>query len=137
VVVVHDALQSFAKCLAAKVHEQAKRLLGKAEVGEQLLAVNGQEAIGRFYFDDQATLDEQIGAARIAEEDSIKLEFDRLLPIDSETAAPETGSQNRFIDGLEQARTEILVDPDPAIDGDGREILDVPHLPPLRLRAFA
>jgi hypothetical protein len=108
-VVVRYPAQSLIEFLTPKIDQQAEGQIHKPQTCQQLLAVNRQECIDRFYFDDQAIVHHQIRPESVGENKIINLNFDRHLPINFQTASDEPLFQHRFVNRFQQSWSDINV----------------------------
>ena len=83
VVAVNDAFDPFLHRRSAKVQQEADPKLGKAQIGEKLLRVNGSEMIERLHLDDHALLDEEIEPESLLEGETFVRETNRILSLDT------------------------------------------------------
>ena len=98
VIVVRDALDAFAKSGCAEIHQETERKPCEAQIGKQLLAMHGRQALDRFELDDKAAFDEKISPEPFVRVEAFKTDRDRLLPLHREASTLETVIQKRLID---------------------------------------
>jgi hypothetical protein len=118
-VIVDDALYALPEGGSAKVHQQAKRQVHEAEIGQHLFAVDSGDPLDRFQFDEQFSFDQQIGAKAFIDDEVIKANCDRLLALHRQSATRQTLEQDRFVNRFEQPRPKPFMQFEPAINGYG------------------
>jgi hypothetical protein len=75
-----------------------------------LRLVDGGELVNRFEFDDDCPVHDQIDAEAAVEPDALVSDGQRDLALNREAGGREFMRKACFVDGLQQARTERVVD---------------------------
>ena len=71
---VRNSLDSILQQLLAEIDQQPESAAGQFEVRQQLLAVNWREFLDGLQFDNEAAVDDQVGAEAHLEADSLELD---------------------------------------------------------------
>lgn len=87
--------------------------------------MHGRETLGAFQFDQHHPLDQKIGAKPFIDDQVVEPDWDRLLPLNEKPVPGKALRKHRLVDRLQKTRTEPLMNFEPAIDGDGRDPLDI------------
>src|SRR5690606_23657423 len=90
-----------------EVQEQAYTNTGCLEIVDQLRLVYRCQSVHCLDFDDQAILDEKVGAA-FAHDSLLELHQDRMLALDRKPQALELHGQCIFLDRLEEPKTQLV-----------------------------
>jgi hypothetical protein len=123
---------------APEIDEKPWRSVGQPKVGQQLLGVSGVEPLDRLHLDQQLVRNDQVDAEGGFESSAFEFDVDRPLAIDRISHVHELSREHRFIDGFEQPRPELAMQPDRQIQdlsGDAVQLVQTPT--PLRLRDSA
>ncbi len=73
---VHNPFQSTAKCLTAKIHQQAKRKIHQPQIGSDLFHMDPGKLFQGFDFDNKAALDQEINTKTLFEINTAIAEID-------------------------------------------------------------
>ena len=92
------------------------------EVSQQLLAVYRHHFFRGFKFDQKLVFDKKIIAEGIFDNQSIEPDLDRPLPVNLQTTSLNVFSQNPFINRLQQTGAQLLMNAEPTVNRDGRQI---------------
>ena len=122
---VGHALQAVLEEYEAEVDQQAEPFVGEAKVGEELFPVHGKVLLDGLQFDDDRILDNKVGAEAFLEFDAIVTDRHRHLATNAQATAFETVTEEDFIDGLEEAGSEIGVQFVGLIHDDARDVVEV------------
>jgi hypothetical protein len=120
---VDDAGDAVAEVLGAEVDEQAEALVGEAEVGEKLLAMDGSKLLDGLEFDDDHVLDKEIGAEGDVEHHAIVDNGDRELTLDAQAAFAEFVFHETEIDGFEDPGAELDMELHRDVDDDAGDLV--------------
>ena len=89
-----------------------------------------RQALNRLDLDDEAASDQKVNPECGSICCPIKVDVDRHLPVNDNSAALERAGQNRLVDAFEQARTEFAMDAYAFIDNNTAQIIDLDFFPP-------
>ncbi len=141
---VDDAAYAFPKRRCAEVEEESQRQIEQTQISEDLLDVHGRRPFNRLEFDQQASVQQQVGDKGAAEVGPVEGDVDRLLPIDLDPLSFEPRRKQRLIDAFEKAGPKLAVKPEGGVDsGPGKALgLQVTggaehHFPASTLRGLA
>ena len=128
--------ETFTEGFTAKIHEQPEGLLRQTQVGEQLFCMNRCGAFDRLHFDNEPIVHNEISPESVRNGEAVEFNRDRLLAFDSQTDPFETCRKNRLIDALQEARPELFVNVETAVNRLLCKFFEVDHYATLCLRAF-
>jgi len=97
---------------STEVQEQADPQIQQTQIREKLLRVNVCELLYRLHLDDNAAIDEEIGAESVLELHVIINDTHRQLALYTETPPLEGGREHEHVHRLEQAWAELAMDRD-------------------------
>ncbi len=89
--------------------------------------MDGSVALDRFDLNDQPILDNQVGPKCVRNHDAVQRDRDGLLSLNTQSGALQIGSQEHFINRLEQPRPKPLMDLKSGIDRETCELLKITH----------
>lgn len=72
--VVDDPANALLEGGRAEIHEQTKRKIHQPKVGKKLLRVHGRVRFSGFHFDQEQSLDKQVSAKGIVDDNAIGLQ---------------------------------------------------------------
>jgi hypothetical protein len=94
--------------LGTEVQQQAHFELSSAKVVDQLSLVRGTQGAGRFHFDHDALVDEQIDAKAACDHTS-KVHLDGRFFEDAEIPGTKLDCESTTVHGLEKPESELVV----------------------------
>ena len=92
------------------------------------------ETLDRFHFDNQLAFNQKVDPETIGKNDTVKLYRQDFLSLNNQACLRQLRRKDCFVDGFEEAGAKLTVKPQPAVDGDTGQFLDVPQS--LRASAF-
>jgi hypothetical protein len=134
VIIVGDALEAILEGRLAKIHEQAKRQVDQAKLGEQLLRMHRRKSFDRLDFNDKNFLDQQIDFECVVNDNATKFHCHRHLPSHRKPGMVQRSRQQCLISGIKQTRPNIAMNSIAAIDDDPGYALQ--FVPARYLRVF-
>src|SRR5688572_12352180 len=95
---VDYAMEAFLEGGVAEVDQQADLEVHQTQIGQELLRMNGCEALDRLELHDDAFIDDEIGAEAFFKEKPVVFDPHWALPLHSEPAPFKFAGQHEFID---------------------------------------
>ena len=90
------------------------------------------ETLDGFHLNDQLPFNQKVDPETIGKSDTVKLYRQDFLSLNGEPYPRKLRRKDGFVNGFEKTWSEVAVQPEPAIDRDACELLNIPQT----LRAF-
>src|SRR3546814_1419448 len=110
IIIVGEALDPFLVSRCAKVHQQAERQIHQSQIGQNLFGVHRRMPFGRFQFDQQTPLHQQVDTKTFVEQTPPEPDRNDLLPFYQQSAVAYEFEEQQFIYGFEQTWSQLLVE---------------------------
>src|SRR5260370_21192362 len=115
---VHDSLDSAFELGLSKVYQEAETPVAQAQLSEDLFPVDAQNLFDGFQFDDHLVFHHQVGTKALIKDEFIIPNGDGNLAFDTETLFAQLMSENHFVNGFEQTRTGLRMNPKRRVEDD-------------------
>jgi len=125
---IDDPSHPFSQRCAAKVNQQADRLPGQSQIGQQLLGMSGGKPLNRFDFDEQSLVNKEIDTKSGVKGHAVKMNVYRPLSRNPKSHSPQLARQNSFINALKQPRPQIAVHMQRNIENGSTDFVYILHL---------
>ena len=134
--VIDNAFHAFFERCTAEVDQQPYGLPCQSQIGKQLLAMGCGQPLGRFDFDNQATVNQQVNLECSFKAHSVKIDIDGTLASDGIAHPRQPACKKQLIDAFQQARPQFAMQLERYIENIAADLVDVPHFfsAPPRLR---
>ncbi|MEY2536512.1 MAG: hypothetical protein QOG67_252 [Verrucomicrobiota bacterium] len=120
---VGDALYPVLDQVLAKIDKKAESFIHQSQVGQYLLAVDRVERGNRFHLDDDAIVDDQVGAKAFVESDPIPYDRNRYLSFHRVSMFAQFMRKRNFVYDFEDAWPESAVQAVGSVNDQSRDFI--------------
>ena len=120
---VGDTLNTVFDQMVTEVDQEAKSFVHQAQIGQDLFAVHSIKRRDRFYFNDYAVVDDQVGAKAFVERDPFPSNRNRHLPFHEVAVFAQLMRKRDFVYDFEDAWPKFGVQSVSSFDNPSRDFI--------------